>query len=151
MKKQLIFIAISVLCIVQSQSCRRKSVEVKSVGFLVGTFKAQEVKEGNTIVYRLGASNNIIPGYANYRITFLSTTGKRSARIVEYNGGVFEGIWNYSESDNSLTFSALSPRPETGNLVFQVDKLERNSLILSNTTPNPKTGNTINQYTLIPE
>jgi hypothetical protein len=116
-----------------------------------GTFKAKEVKEGNTVVYRNEGTTNIIPGYSKYRIAFIAGTGKRTVRITEYNGEVFEGIWTYKDSDQSMTFSSLSPRPQVGNLVFQVTTAEIGLLVLNNTIANPKTGDTMNQYTLIPE
>ena len=134
------------------QSCKKSTVNSAKISLFNGTFKAKEVKEGTAVVFRQDATNNIIPGYSKYRITFtVLSTGRRNVKIIEYSGEVFEGTWGFDEATNILTFSNLSPKPAAGNLVFNVTTIEQGLLVLVNNTPNPKTGNTLNQYTLIPE
>lgn len=119
---------------------------------LLQSFKAQEVKEGTVVVFQLGGSGNIIPGYANYRLRFSKNTlGGNEVKLTEYSGETFEGTWVYDAAGSKLTLTNLSPRPAAGDMVFDVEKLEANSLVLLNTAPNPKTGETINRYMLIPE
>lgn len=146
------FIKVIILLLVIAQACGKRNVSPTKNSFFNGTFKAKEVKEGNTIVYKEGTTNNIIPGYKNYRITFsVLTSGRRNVKLTEYSGEVFEGTWNYDEATNILSFTNLLPRPAAGTFAFVVDTAEEGLIVLTNSSPNPKTGDTINQYTLIPE
>ncbi|MCE6992970.1 hypothetical protein [Dyadobacter sp. CY323] len=132
-------------------SCRTRNVEPADEALFTGTFKASEVKEGNVLVYREGATNNIIPGYASYRIALLNENGERKVVLTEFTGERFEGIWTYSSPDQLLTLGALSPQPASITFVYKVESLTQSSLILVNTVPNPKTGQTINRLVLVPE
>ena len=100
-------------------SLNKNGVSKKS--FFKGIFKAKEVKEGTVVVYREGSSNNIIPAYVKYRIAFSTdASGKRSVKITEYTGEVFSGIWTYDDTESTLVFSSLSPRPASGDFKFDV-------------------------------
>ncbi len=139
---------LNLLVIVVLGGCRKSNVRADEEVF-TGVFKAEQVKEGGTIVYTLGATNNIIPGYSKFRLAFLPNA--KSVRITEYTGETFEGKWNYSASNSLLTLNQLNPAPYAGNFVFKVEEMKAGRLILLNTAPNPKTGETINRYVLIPE
>ena len=142
------FLVVALLC---CGSCRKTVDEVSKQSFFKGVFKAKEVKEGNTVVYRDGSTNNIIAGYANYRIVFSVTNATQNVKIIEYNGDTFNGVWSYNEATFTLTFSQLTPRPASGSYIFNVQSASADGLVLVNVTPNLKTGETINTYTLIPE
>lgn len=152
MKRYLL--GIGLIFLFATQSCKRNTestIPESNEDLFSGIYKAKEVKEGNTVVFRNEGTTNIIPGYANYRIAFSESTGRKIVRITEYTGNLFEGVFSYNDSGKLLTFSNLQPAPQVGNYVFQVTKAEKGELILNSTVANPKTGNTLNQYTLIPE
>ena len=147
-------IGIGLIILVTTHSCKRTTepaIAGTNADLFSGTYKAKEVKEGNTVVFRNDGTTNIIPGYSRYRIAFSESAGKKIGRITEYTGEAFEGVYSYDDFGKLLTFSNLIPSPQAGNYVFQVTKAEKGELVLNNTMANPKTGNTMNQYTLIPE
>ncbi len=116
---------------------------------LVRTWKAQEVREGTAIVYRAGSSDNIYPGYRNYRMKF----GASKVEFVELSGEMFAGNWLLTDNNTKLSFSEVIPAPygTNGTIEFTLVRWEANRLILRRDTPNVKTGGTVNEYTLIPE
>jgi len=112
-------------------------------------WKAQEVKEGATVVYRAGSAGNVYPGYSNYRMKF----GVASIEFTELSGEKFAGTWVLTDDNSKLTFNGLMPIPygTGGTIEFTLVRWEANKLVLRRETPNHKTGGTLNEYTLIPE
>lgn len=115
---------------------------------LTRTWKASEVKEGNVIVYRDGASNNIYPGYRQFRMSFQDN----KVSYTEFTSETFSGNWALTNNNQTLTFTNIQPEPYgTGGVIdFTLIRWSTNQLVLRRNTPNPKTGDKINEYTLVP-
>lgn len=113
------------------------------------TWKASEVKEGGTVVYKAGGTANIYPGYSKFRMVFEPA----KVTYTEFTGDVFSGNWTLDSGGKKLTFQGLNPVPFGTNATIEYTLVSwsQSQLILQRTTPNPKTGNSLNEYTLIPE
>lgn len=113
------------------------------------SWKAREVKEGATVVYKADAQSNIYAGYAKYKLIFDAD----KVTYTEFTGEVFTGRWSIDTGMRKLTFHSLNPMPygTNGLIEFELLTWQSEQLILRRTTGNVKTGNTINEYTLVPE
>ncbi|WP_420146647.1 hypothetical protein [Spirosoma sp.] len=113
------------------------------------SWKAAEVKEGTTVVYKADAQSNIYAGYAKYKLLFAAD----KVTYTEFTGEVFTGSWSVDTGTRKLTFHSLSPVPygTDGLIEFELLGWQPEQLIIRRTTGNVKTGNTVNEYTLVPE
>lgn len=118
---------------------------------LAKVWKANRVEEGETLVYTLGAANNIKPGYTNFRLD-LSRPDKAS--LKDLDGRLVTGTWTVSTDNKRLILDNLNPKPTNTNGIIEYyiqSEPDGSSLNLERTAESRKTGNTVNQYALIPE
>jgi hypothetical protein len=114
-------------------------------------WKANTVKEGDVLVFTLGASSNIKPGYAGYRLD-LSQVDK--ATLKDIDGRLLTGTWRVSTDNKRLILDNLVPKPTKTSGLIEFTILpppDGSSLNLQRLDESRKTGNTLNQYGLIPE
>jgi hypothetical protein len=114
-------------------------------------WKASTVKEGDILVFTLGASNNIKPGYTAYRLD-LSQSDKVTLKDID--GRLLTGTWSVSTDNKRLILDNLVPKPTktSGLIEFTIlSTPDGSSLNLQRLDESRKTGNTLNQYGLIPE
>jgi hypothetical protein len=125
-------------------SCKTKVAPTSERIKKVWTIKS--VTENGTEVFKLGAANNVKPGYSTYKLD-LSAPPAVSLRDVD--GGTYKGIYSIP-TENSLNLSGLAPEPTgtAGKLDFKVVFISATEISLTATTPYPKTGNTTNVYVL---
>jgi hypothetical protein len=146
MKNQLVLL----LLLISLGSCQSKPV--KPITDLLGkVWKANTVKEADRLVFTLGATTNIKPGYTNFRLD-LSQPNKVNLKDVD--GRPVTGTWSVSTDNKRLILANLNPKPtNTGGLIEYTILAEPDgsSLQLERTSESRKTGNTIDQYALIPE
>lgn len=122
--------------------------------FFNGEFKAIRVNENTELVYQENASNNIIPGYEQYRLEFSGSLNSNPViKLKEYTGESFIGKWEilrFSGSRYKLIFIDLNPQPTNteGQMEFEIESATKDGLELENLRSNPKTGNTLNKYIL---
>lgn len=156
------FVGILVTSLGSCECFRKKNIKpskiVENTDLLKGkTFKAYQVKEGNVIVYKDGATNNIIPGYSQFRLTLdIDSRPVQIVQLIEFTGERFNGRWELTGEETGkqiLKLTALTPRPTNTNGVidFEVKEITAAKLLLNSLKDNPKTGGTINEYLLIPE
>jgi hypothetical protein len=130
--------------------CQPKTVTpITSV--LNKVWKANTVKEADLLVFTLGASNNIKPGYTNFR---LDLSKSDTVRLKDVDGRLTVGTWTVSTDNKRLILANLNPKPtNTGGIVeyYILNEPDGLSLSLERTAESRKTGNTIDQYALIPE
>ena len=114
-------------------------------------WKANTVKEATVLVYTLGATNNINPGYTNFRLD-LSQPDKVS--LTDVDGRLTVGTWTVSTDNQRLILDNLNPKPTNtdGSVEYYITSVPSGlSLSLERTAESRKTGNTINDYALIPQ
>lgn len=115
------------------------------------SWKARQVKEGSTVVYTDGRTDNLYPGYRAYEQHFSDSR----VNLTEYSGAAFEGNWEIAENGTRLTliFRSLNPIPTNtdGTMEFDVVSFSDQEVLLNATKVNLKTGGTLNAYTLIPK
>lgn len=156
------FVGILVTSLGSCECFRKKNIKpskiVENTDLLKGkTFKAYQVKEGSMIVYKDGATNNIIPGYSQFRLKLeIDDRPVKVAILTEFTGETFNGRWDLTEDDTgkqTLKLIALIPQPTNtnGTIEFEVKMITSKELQLNSLKDNPKTGGTINEYLLIPE
>jgi len=109
---------------------------------------ARKVDENSTTVYTKGGTNNVRPGYSNFR---LDLSSKTSATFVDFDGNRFTGTWSVP-SDTRLVLTGLTPQPTgtNGTIEFTISGLDDagTNVTLTRTAASQKTGGTINIYTL---
>lgn len=131
-------------------SCQPKLVP--SIADQLGRiWQAQTVKEGDVLVYTLGGSSNVKPGYVNFRLD-LSQPGV--AKLKDIDGRLLTGSWTISTDNRRLILSGLNPKPTNtdGSIEYYIAEVPTAaSLKLERTAESRKTGNSLNQYGLIPE
>ncbi|KAA9354057.1 hypothetical protein [Larkinella humicola] len=148
MKKQRYFLLFLVL--MSLGSCRVKPL-APITDLLAKVWKANTVKEADLLVFTLGSSTNIKPGYTRFRLD-LSQADKAS--LIDIDGRLVTGTWTVSTDNKRLILSNLTPKPtNTGGLIeyYILSEPDGLSLQLQRTAESRKTGNTIDQYALIPE
>jgi hypothetical protein len=140
--------------------CRNKNIvnpdkTLETIDLLKGkTFKAIQIKEASTIVYKDGATNNIIPGYSKFRLTFdIDSRPVKIVKLVEFAGEEFNGRWELTDDGTGkqiLKLTALTPKPTNtdGIIEFEVKGITAETLLMNSLKDNPKTGGTINEYNL---
>ena len=146
MKKQLYIL----LLVAGLGGCQPKPVS-PITDLISKIWKANTVKEADLLVYTIGATNNIKPGYTNYRLD-LSQTEKVILKDVD--GRVTTGTWSVSTDNKRLILVGLTPQPtNTGGTIeyYILTDPDGSSLRLERTAESRKTGNSVNQYALIPE
>lgn len=114
-------------------------------------WKANTVKEADILVFTLGATGNLKPGYSNYRLD-LSQADK--ATLKDIDGRVVSGTWTVSTDNKRLILDNLNPKPtSTGGIIefYILATPDGSTFNLQRTAESRKTGNTVNQYALIPE
>lgn len=125
---------------------------VPSITNLLGkVWQAQRVKEGDQLVYTKGGTNNVKPGYSDFRLD-LSQPDK--AGLKDLDGRQLTGTWTISTDNQRLILNNLNPKPTYTNGTIEYYILptpDGNSLSLERTAESRKTGNSVNQYALIPE
>jgi hypothetical protein len=124
--------------------CKKKVAPTSERIKKVWTIKS--VSENGTEVFKLGAANNVKPGYSTYKLD-LATPPSVSLRDVD--GGTYKGTYSIP-AENKLSLKGLAPEPTgtSGNLDFTVTFVSATEISLAATTPYPKTGNTTNIYVL---
>ncbi len=114
-------------------------------------WQAQTVKEGDLLVYTLGGSSNVKPGYVNFQLD-LSQPGV--VKLKDIDGRQLIGTWTVSTDNRRLLLSGLNPRPTNtdGSIDYYIVEVPTaTSLRLERTAESRKTGNSLNQYGLVPE
>ncbi|MVM30692.1 hypothetical protein GO755_11675 [Spirosoma sp. HMF4905] len=114
-------------------------------------WKANTVKEADLLVFTLGATNNIKPGYTNFR---LDLSRADTVQLKDVDGRLTVGTWTVSTDNKRLILANLNPKPtNTGGSVeyYILAEPDGSSLKLERTAESRKTGNTIDQYELIPQ
>lgn len=145
--RKVIFLSLTLLSVAGCQPIAIKPLKDQ----LANVWKANTVKQGETLVFTLGGSTNIIPGYTNFR---LDLTQVDKVRLKDVDGRVTTGTWRLSTDNKRLILDNLNPKPTNTNGVIEYAILTEPdgvSLNLQRTAESRKTGNTINQYALIPE
>ncbi|GAB3712340.1 hypothetical protein GCM10027592_50720 [Spirosoma flavus] len=138
------------LLLIGLSSCQPKTV-TPITDLVSKIWKANTVKEADVLVYTLGATSNIKPGYTNFRLD-LSQPGK--AVLKDIDGKTITGTWTVSTDNKRLILSDLVPKPtNTGGMIeyYILSEADGASLNLERTAESRKTGNTVNQYGLVPE
>ena len=108
-------------------------------------------KENGIVVFTKGGTNNIKPGYTQFKLD-LSNTQQQTVRLTEFENSTFAGTWALSANDTKLTLSGLSPQPtgSNGTIEYTVDAgASETTLNLTRASQNPKTGSTNNRYELV--
>jgi hypothetical protein len=158
----LFFVGILITSLGSCECFRKKNITpnktAETTDLLKGkTFKAFQIKEGSTIVYKDGATNNIIPGYSQFRLTLdIDSRPVQIVKLVEFTGEKFNGHWElaeYGTGKQMLKLTELTPQPTNtnGTIEFEVKEITATKLLLNSLKDNLKTGGTINEYHLIPE
>ena len=114
-------------------------------------WQAQLVRENEVLVYSLGGTGNIKPGYATFRLD-LSKPGV--ATLKDIDGKLLTGTWTVSTNNQRLILAGLTPRPTNtdGTIEYYIaEPPTPGSLKLERTAESRKTGNSLNQYALVPE
>jgi hypothetical protein len=124
--------------------CKKKVAPTSERIKKVWTIKS--VTENGTVVFTLGAANNVKLGYSTYKLD-LGTPPSVSLRDVD--GGTYKGTYSIP-AEGKLSLKGLTPEPTgtLGNLDFAVTFISATEISLAATTPYPKTGNTTNVYVL---
>lgn len=131
-------------------SCQPK--QVTPIDGLIGkVWKAKSVKEGATVVYTTGGTNNVKPGYNSFR---LDLTKKDQVTLKDIDGRTLVGTWSVSTDNSRLILENLVPKPTgtigTVEFVFLATPTDA-SMNMQRTAESRKTGNTVNEYELVPE
>ena len=123
----------------------KKTPIVPTADRIAKAWTARKVDENSTTVYTKGGTNNVRPGYSNFR---LDLSSKTSATLVDFDGNRFTGTW--SATDTKLTLTGLNPQPtgSNGTIEFNLVVTSDNEIVLTRTAASQKTGGTINIYTL---
>ncbi|MFD2572020.1 hypothetical protein ACFSUS_15355 [Spirosoma soli] len=148
MKKQ--YYLLLLLSLMELGSCQPKVV-TPITDLLAKVWKAKTVQEGDLLVFSLGATTNIKPGYAGFRLD-LSQPNKASLKDID--GRLVTGTWTVSTDNKRLILNNLNPKPtNTGGIIeyYILETPTEASLQLERTAESRKTGNTIDKYALIPE
>lgn len=147
MKKILLYMA-SLLIILGSCDPRK----VTPITDILGRkWKAKVVKEGTQVVFTLGGTTNVKPGYANFR---LDLSSQEQVLFKDIDGRTLTGTWSVSTDNQRLILENLVPKPTStiGTVEFYITETPTaESLKLERTAESRKTGNTVNTYELIPE
>lgn len=125
----------------------KKPVKIAPVADRIAkAWTARKVDENSTTVYTKGGSNNVRPGYSNFR---LDLSSKTSVTLVDFDGNRFTGTYTVP-SDTRLVLSGLTPQPTgtNGTIEFTIGTLSDTEVVLTRTAASQKTGGTINIYTL---
>lgn len=151
MKKQtpVIYLLITVF-LGSLAACQPKTV-TPITSLINKVWKANTVKEADLLVFTLGATNNIKPGYTNFR---LDLSKADTVRLKDVDGRLTVGNWTVSTDNKRLILSNLNPKPTNtgGNIEYYIlSEPDGLSLSLERTAESRKTGNTIDQYRLVPE
>ncbi|AEI48668.1 hypothetical protein [Runella slithyformis] len=114
---------------------------------IVKIWTANVVREGNSLVYTQGGSNNLRPGYTNFKIE-LQTGG--AVIFTDFDGVRFTGQWSL-EGDTKLVLKNLTPSPTgtSGTIEFSIGEFADGSMTLTRTTASTKTGGTVNVYQVV--
>ena len=145
--KKIILYSLILLCFV---GCQAKVI-TPITDILSRVWKANIVNEGETLVFTLGSTTNIKPGYANFRLD-LSQPGKVS--FNDLDGRLVTGTWTISTDNKRLILDNLNPKPSsTGGIIeyYITGDPTSASLNLERTAESRKTGNSVNKYQLISE
>lgn len=146
MKKLFLFL----ITFVYLTGCQPKRVP-SITDLLSKVWLAQTVTEGDLLVYTKGATNNVKPGYTNFRLD-LSQPNKVNLKDVD--GRQLTGTWTISTDNKRLMLDNLTPKPTNTNGTIEYYILptpDGTTLSLERTAESRKTGNSFNQYALIPE
>ncbi|MFN8430722.1 MAG: hypothetical protein U0V04_12150 [Spirosomataceae bacterium] len=128
-----------------------KKTETAPVSDLIKkNWTVKSVSENGASVYVNGASNNIKPGYINFKLN-LGEGG--NASLTEIDNVNFVGKWEITADNANLTLSNLNPQPTESNgvLTFKILDVSSDGLTLLSNKENLKTGSSINTYELIPK
>lgn len=147
MKKTLIY---TVLLLFLLGSCEPR--QITPITDIPGRkWKAKLVKEGTQMVFTLGGTTNVKPGYANFR---LDLSNPEQVLFKDIDGRTLTGTWSVSTDNQRLILENLVPRPTStiGTVEFYITEAPTAaSLKLERTAESRKTGNTVNTYELVPE
>jgi hypothetical protein len=137
-------------------SCKKKK---NIVQFLESScLRAKEVRENGTIVYAVGGASNSKPAYAKFKMV-LTNTPSKTIEIVENDGTVTKGTWEYAAGDK-LVISGLNPpltdaatgtnTRTTAEYTASAYNAKAKEVTLTALTKNLKVGDATIQYIMIP-
>ena len=107
---------------------------------------ANQVTEGNSVVYTKTGSNNIKAGYSKFK---LDLSSKTSATLTEFDGNSFVGTWEII-GDKTLILKSLNPQPTdtNGTIEYTISEASTSVLKLTRSTTSSKTGGVSVAYVL---
>ncbi len=110
------------------------------------TWTANQVTEGNSVVYAKTGSNNIKAGYSKFK---LDLSSKTSATLTEFDGNSFVGTWEII-GDKTLILKSLNPQPTdtNGSIEYSITEASTSLLKLTRSTTSSKTGGVSVAYVL---
>lgn len=110
------------------------------------TWTANQVTEGNSVVYAKTGSNNIKTGYSKFK---LDLSNKASATLTEFDGNSFIGTWEIV-GDKTLILKNLNPQPTdtNGSIEYSISEASTSILKLTRSTTSSKTGGVSVAYVL---
>lgn len=135
------------LFITLSFSCKEKVAPVSER--IAKVWQPRIVLEGSTTVFSRGQTNNVKPGYTNYRLNLSSAP---NVTLTDVDGTTFTGTYSLNDAGTQLTLTGLGPTAPTGTdgtLVYSITSFEGDELKLTLNQAFAKTGGTINTYTLV--
>ena len=134
----------AVLCLIGIASCKKKIAPLSER--IAKIWIPNVVREGNSLVYTKGATNNIRAGYTNFRLDLSSPT---SVILREFDNQSFTGQWEL-QNDTKLILKNLTPQPTgtNGTIEYSITAFADSDLKLTRTTASPKTGGSVNSYEL---
>lgn len=108
------------------------------------SWKVSVAREGSTIVFEVGGSNNSRPGYVNFT---MNLTGGGTVSFTDFDGTRFSGNWEL-QGTSRLILKNLNPEPTgtNGTMEFNISEFTDTSMTITRTTGSAKTGGTINVY-----
>lgn len=124
--------------------CPSKTKPVKDR--IAHVWTARMVEENNQTVYTKGGTNNIRPGYSNFK---LDLSNPPAVKITFVDGTQSTGQYSLP-SDTQLSLTGLTPVPTgtNGQIDYTFTLTGESELVLTRTSADIKTGNTTNKYTL---
>jgi hypothetical protein len=110
------------------------------------TWTANQVTEGNSVVYAKTGSNNIKAGYSKFK---LDLSSKTAVTLTEFDGNSFTGTWELI-GDKTLILKSLNPQPTdtNGTIEYTISEASSAVLKLTRTTTSSKTGGVSVAYVL---
>lgn len=131
-------------------SCKKSTTPTPTVVSIAEkitkTWIANQVTEGNSVVYAKTGSGNIKTGYSKFN---LDLSSKASATLTEFDGNSFTGTWEVV-GDKTLILKGLNPQPTdtNGSIEYSISEASASVLKLTRNTTSSKTGGVSVAYVL---